>query len=768
MNSKKIESNILPVKDFFTRCYLRDLNVFAPEKLFSTKSEERPYFLISLGKEKEKNEILTDTCKDLETCNRNITTLLRNNFNYYKLWSDELKAKEIPQKDYINFETDFSEKDCSNSFKCYSFKILIKRQQFFQPKLDSLEISLEAQIDLNSIDSFDKAFEFIQKYGTYYPFFNYQKISITIYSIECSTNDDNTDIEKFLNNYFEKNFEDIQMFDLEQEKIFFEKFENSKSFKLRIQKKILDEYFNFIDEPGPLPSNLRWISIIEILNSYFNEKNLNLNKLSKIQSAFTFYRIKECFESDFFKKHQRILDLYYFFQETISRTVRNDYESQLRYLSVSGEEVTLNEQIKTIEEYLKSQVELFKPLIDRIMNKKLLYLNQSNNLITFLNEFKNSRIVIFYFNRYLASIKPECFYKILESIDTYLKENTTHLAILVDYDNHKYLSDKKVFYKKTLFVEYTFRLNENVNDLENFLNRNRINFTFQNRIALNDLDTYSLAETLDLSMNRLVHLNKFMFMGPFFEINLKELILENNMIEFIDSDAFSGLLNLNILNLSCNFIKVIDYRLFSNLKLLTHLNLSSNRIERIQSFTFAKLDKLEYLNLSNNYLRVFNNKREEGGIFKSLKNLKVLDLSYNKIQEFRYAEIFSVLKNLKELYLSSNEIYLPSLMTNLNNHSNDLEILDLSRNNFLNLESIEFGRIFPKLKALCLNDNFIDRIKYENFKNLNNLQVLLLHSNVEINLSDDIFSNGNLQSLKVVSLYRNADKDDQFNLIAED
>ncbi|KAF2074020.1 hypothetical protein CYY_004671 [Polysphondylium violaceum] len=156
--------------------------------------------------------------------------------------------------------------------------------------------------------------------------------------------------------------------------------------------------------------------------------------------------------------------------------------------------------------------------------------------------------------------------------------------------------------------------------------------------------------------------------------NLKELIIDNNLIKDISSFVwqllFETLNQLETLSLSQNLLTLLpkDLSLGINLK---RLNVSDNRIRAVSPH-IMKLVELKYLNMNRNQLRYIpieltnlvglvdlqiSHNQLQGGIpgqIQNLENLETLDLRNNSLN--RIPVSISALKNLKLIYLSDNQI----------------------------------------------------------------------------------------------------------------
>ena len=121
--------------------------------------------------------------------------------------------------------------------------------------------------------------------------------------------------------------------------------------------------------------------------------------------------------------------------------------------------------------------------------------------------------------------------------------------------------------------------------------------------------------------------------GPVYGLeNLEELNLSENVCVYMSSvffDNFNGLLKLNV---SYNFLgHVLDPNMpnagshFKTLKKLKMLDLSENRINALSKDVFKNLQELEYLNVSRNMLTKWDSELNSSC-------LKLVDLSNNKLE----------------------------------------------------------------------------------------------------------------------------------------
>lgn len=153
-------------------------------------------------------------------------------------------------------------------------------------------------------------------------------------------------------------------------------------------------------------------------------------------------------------------------------------------------------------------------------------------------------------------------------------------------------------------------------------------------------------------------------------VEMQNLSLSWNLISEISHDAFTDTRSLSILDLSGNKIADVAKGTFNNTNYISNLSLannilatipdvcsifyiknldlSGNRISAILSDTFCvHLRSLEYLYLSNNVITTI-----ETRAFRSLENLKYLDLSGNRIRQLPAYWVYS--SHIQELHLERN------------------------------------------------------------------------------------------------------------------
>ena len=203
----------------------------------------------------------------------------------------------------------------------------------------------------------------------------------------------------------------------------------------------------------------------------------------------------------------------------------------------------------------------------------------------------------------------------------------------------------------------------------------------------------------------------------------KVLNLEGNWFKEVNPRQFRRFYNLVELDLRYNAIIHLNNDSDTELSTLRDLDISHNwRLQDLNSAFFASIPNLQKLSIRGNDLEV--------SMFKGLRNLTYLDMSFNKpisvnstpFRELEYLEdlklrgcglknlsdtMFTGILNLLMLNLGHNDLdYLPSgVFVRLTK----LEVLDLSYNNLDHLPSGLFVGL-TKLKVLDLSYNNLDHL----------------------------------------------------------
>lgn len=205
--------------------------------------------------------------------------------------------------------------------------------------------------------------------------------------------------------------------------------------------------------------------------------------------------------------------------------------------------------------------------------------------------------------------------------------------------------------------------------------------------------------------------------------SLEVLKLHNTNLSISNFDAFEMLKNLKFLDISRNNLTLMSapkFHVLGNLTQLIKLNISNcqlrnvsdviralgsalreldvsgNSIGKLHVNTFNALNHLEYLNLSNNNFSHF-----DFALLKNLTNLRVLDISYNKLHN---ANVEHLSSDLKHLYLEGNDLTEIEKITP--SQFPLLESLSISKNQF---PCLFLRKFLAKRRHLYLIGNSLDQ-----------------------------------------------------------
>lgn len=240
-------------------------------------------------------------------------------------------------------------------------------------------------------------------------------------------------------------------------------------------------------------------------------------------------------------------------------------------------------------------------------------------------------------------------------------------------------------------------------------------------------------------------------------LNLKELIPEMTQFQ-----------NLEYLDLSDNEFREIPSIVFE-LPNLKGLNLSKNRIRRVE---FLKNNSLERVNLSHNQI---DDVEYNPCNVDCLRNLKMIDLSYNLMKEspsFGDSNLDTILMSNNELnsfYNIKMSMSSYHVVEYLDVSSNDIEGIDEQLYEFIGFSYEYLGEIGNNCISLNISDNFFEYFPYEitqvqTLKHLYINNADIKDTNVflrENTLSTIDFSNSNLNfensSLELFTILETAD-----------
>lgn len=237
------------------------------------------------------------------------------------------------------------------------------------------------------------------------------------------------------------------------------------------------------------------------------------------------------------------------------------------------------------------------------------------------------------------------------------------------------------------------------------------------RIPENVFDQLETLEELDLSYNSLKSLPANLFANTSLAIlNLKGNSISNDL-------RFGGKM-LQRLDLSFNQIHTIHHGMFDRMIGLTNLNLNGNDLGSIQIDSFISLKNLRYIDLSINKLEQVSSM-----LFYKNSKLEVMHLGDNpRLSQLPTDGFISHNGYFKIYYLDISNCAIGALGHKTFSTMPHLTTLKLAWNNINNLDRDTFASL-TRLIDLDLSNNLIKKLDYKIFKNNNDLTKLSLAGN---------------------------------------
>ncbi|XP_075190397.1 toll-like receptor 8 [Anomaloglossus baeobatrachus] len=214
----------------------------------------------------------------------------------------------------------------------------------------------------------------------------------------------------------------------------------------------------------------------------------------------------------------------------------------------------------------------------------------------------------------------------------------------------------------------------------------------------------------------------------------KALDLSLNSIFFIDPEEFNSFYDIACLNLSSNGIgQDLNGSEFTYFPNLAYLDLSYNKLDFASFGAFKELKQLEVLDVSyNRHYFIVEGVTHHLNFIENLHKLTILNLSWNEISTLTEVEIKS--NSLKELRFAGNRLdvlWKPGDIRYLDifKQFTNLSVLDISYNRLRVMPNEALLNLPASLSELYLSHNGLEFFAWKNLKYFNNLKLLDLSSN---------------------------------------
>jgi Leucine-rich repeat (LRR) protein len=207
---------------------------------------------------------------------------------------------------------------------------------------------------------------------------------------------------------------------------------------------------------------------------------------------------------------------------------------------------------------------------------------------------------------------------------------------------------------------------------------------------------------------------------------------------------FKTVINLNIKNKKIQFNSTILHNNSLSNAFLTTVIIKENNLEIIDEDSFQNLKNLKMLSLGSNSIQQIKK-----NAFRGIQNVQILYLNDNKLSSIA-KEMLINLVNIIDLRFHKNQI--TQIEKNSFSSLSKLERLTFNSNKIKKINASIFSN-FPCLTLLWLNQNEIDEIEVDSFTGLSSLIQLRLESNELKKIHGHFFKN--IQSLETLFLNNN-------------
>ncbi|RCN31130.1 leucine Rich repeat-containing domain protein [Ancylostoma caninum] len=241
---------------------------------------------------------------------------------------------------------------------------------------------------------------------------------------------------------------------------------------------------------------------------------------------------------------------------------------------------------------------------------KLMYLDLSDNKIGEINNFELMNLPqlkeLRLHGNVLNQIHPMAFMNVPQLQYLYMRDN-----LIGSLDGNRL----QAFHKLEI-LDVTNNLLQKLPELKDLtsLKQVRLDGNLIEKVETLAFSNNPKLQLISLQNNNIVQIARNSFDSL---DQLLVLLLSNNSIQSIERGMLDGMKNLQQLNLRNNSLTSIDENTFSSLRHLTTLDLAHNNLKKIGKRTFLHQTKLFWLDLSNNQLSSF----EEGTFDSKIANI---------------------------------------------------------------------------------------------------------------------------------------------------
>ncbi|KAJ1354600.1 hypothetical protein KIN20_011590 [Parelaphostrongylus tenuis] len=291
--------------------------------------------------------------------------------------------------------------------------------------------------------------------------------------------------------------------------------------------------------------------------------------------------------------------------------------SQLRYLRLESNKICALSPNALSE--VKSHLELLDlsgnclttiPAQHLRNSVKLMYLDLSDNKIAEINNFELMNLPqlkeLRLHNNILNEIHPMAFMNVPQLQYLYMRDN-----LIGNLEGNRL----QAFHQLEI-LDVTNNLLKKLPELKDLISLKQVRLDGN---LIEKIETLAFSNNPKLQLISIQNNNIVQIARNSFDSldQLLVLLLANNSIQSIERGMLDGMRNLQQLNLRNNSLTSMDENAFSSLRQLTTLDLAHNNLKTLAKRTFAHQTKLFWLDLSNNQLSSF----EEGTFDTKIANI---------------------------------------------------------------------------------------------------------------------------------------------------